>query len=274
MPDEQVGEQQEQQSQESSQEAGAQQEQQEQQQKGPEMFTREEMNANIAKNRRQMQKELKEAQQQATAYQRLQGQVSELLGSGLIDGVEDLSEFRTQAQQTIEQFRTEAEKRETEQKTLEKSLEETAKQADQYKQRYEAAQVNRSIADEAGAKALDEGALELIQMKLSPLSEVQEDGSVLVNWDITDEETGKIVRRRIPVKDAVERMEAHPTKYRGLFRATVNGGTGGEQVDGVRRTSEGEIDLANMSYQQHLEMRKKNPGLIEKALEKQRGALG
>jgi hypothetical protein len=238
------------------------------------MLTNDEANALIAKERRKMKGELTTAKQQAEAYQRLQGQVAEVLNSGLIDGVEDLSEFREAATQTIEQYRSDAEKREIEQNKLTKDLEAATNRAADFQARYEQAQVNRSIADEAGTKALDEGALELIQMKLAPLSEVQEDGSVLVSWGIKDEDTGKVVTRRVPVKEAVELMEAHPTKYRGLFKATQNGGTGGEQIDGVRRTSEGEVDLANMSFEKYLEVQRKNPGLIATALEKQRGTLG
>ena len=49
--------------------------------------TQAELDSMMAKHKRGLQSELKTAQQKAAAFEALQGQVSDLLGSGLIDGV-------------------------------------------------------------------------------------------------------------------------------------------------------------------------------------------
>jgi len=60
-------------------------------------------------------------------------------------------------------------------------------------------------------------------------------------------------------------MESQPTKYGRYFRSTVNGGAGGETVDGVKRTPDGGVDFANMDFQKFQELAKKNPGLLNEA---------
>ena len=232
----------------------------------------EQLNAYLAKNRRNMQAELESAKAKAAAFDKLQTQVSDLLQSGIIDGVEDLESFREATSQTISEFKTEREKFESEKIKLSKDLEKATKTAAESKSKYEQAMIQRSISDNAAELVVEgagrEGAIEFFQLKLSSLAEVQEDGSVLVRWDVKDEETGKVSQKMVQVKEALQAMESNPTKYGRYFRSTVNGGAGGETVDGVRRTSDGGIDFGNLSFEKFAELNRKNPAALASAAEK------
>lgn len=229
-------------------------------------LTQAELNAKMAENRRNLQKELEAAKAKAQAFDNLQGQVSELLGSGLIDGVEDLSDFRTKAGQTIEAFKTERQKFEEHSKKTAKELEAAKKQAEQFANRYNQAQISRTISDEAGPKAISPGALELIQLKLAQSCAVGEDGSVTVTMNVKDPESGKVGPKQMTVKEAVGLMESDVTNYGTLFKSTVNSGTGNQVVDGVKRTDNGNIDFENLDFEQFMQLQKKAPGAINKSL--------
>lgn len=227
-------------------------------------MTQAELNAKMAEHKRGLQKELSEAKSKAAAFDQLQGQVSELLGSGLIDGVEDLAGFREKAGQTLESFKTKEQQLVEEHKKTTKALETAQKTAKEYTERYERATIARAITDEASAKSVSPGATELIQMKLAPLAVVNPDGSVAVNMTVKDDE-GKAVAKKISVKEAVEILEADAANFGTLFKSTVNGGAGG-QVDGVKKTPEGYVDFNNLSFEKFIELQKKNPDVIQKSL--------
>lgn len=226
----------------------------------------------MAQHKRNLQRELADARSKAEAFDTLQGQVSELLGSGIIDGVEDLEDFRTIAGQTIEKAKSEAQRAADKNAKMEKDLKKAHELAAANQSRYEAAQTERAISDAAADMVVDgagrEGALEYFQLKLGPKSKVQEDGSVLVEWKVKDEETGRVEDKLVPVKQALQSMESEPTKYGRYFRSTVNGGAGGETIDGVRRTADGGVDFANMDFAKFQELAKKNPALLREAASK------
>jgi hypothetical protein len=235
-------------------------------------LTQSELDAKFAQHKRGLQRELAEAKQKAKAFESLQGQVSELLGSGIIDGVEDLEDFRNAASETIQSARTEAENASLKNQKMEKELKAARELAQTNQNRFESAMVERSISDSAAEMVVDghgrEGALEYFQLKLGPKSKVQEDGSVLVEWKVMNEDTGRTEQKLVPIKQALQSMEAEPTKYGRYFRSTVNGGAGGETVDGVRRTADGNLDFANMDFQKFQELAKKNPALLSEAADK------
>lgn len=240
---------------------------------GPERFTltQEELNAKFADHKRGMQRELAEARKKAQAFEALQGQVSDLLESGLIDGVEDLDDFRDAAAQTLHSFQSEKEQYEANQKQMAKKLEQATQEAAQSRQRYEHALIQRAITDDAADMVVDgpgrEGAIEFFQLKLGQIAQVKDD-VVQVEWEVTDEETGRTEKRFVPVKDVLKSMESNPTKYGRYFKSTVNGGDGGETVDGVKRTDDGSIDFANMDFNKFKELKQKNPQLLNDAAAK------
>lgn len=227
-------------------------------------MTQAELNAKMAENRRGLQKELTELKAKSQGFEQLQTQVSELLGSGLIDGVEDLAGFREKANETIRTFQTEKEKFEADAKKYKKDLETAQETAKNFTNRYNQAQISRSISDEAGSKVVSPGALELIQMKLAQASTVGDDGTVTVTLNVKDDD-GKVGPKAMSVKDAISVLEADVSNYGTLFRSTVNSGTG-IQVDGVKKAQDGTIDMEGLSFEKFLELQKKNPNLLEKTV--------
>lgn len=229
-------------------------------------FTQAEVDAIMAKNKRTLQQELEQARTKAAGFDELNNQVRQLLDSGLISDAENLSDFREQASATLERFKSEQEKLMDERTKQQKALEEAQKRAEQAQQRYNDAQALRAISDEAVSKAEGPGAVELIQMKLKPLSEVNpETGEVTVRYPITDED-GNTQEKKVTVAEAIEAMEADVSRYGRLFKSTVNSGAGGGVVDGVKRNPDGRIDFSKMTMEQYLELQSKNPGLIEQAM--------
>ena len=226
-------------------------------------LTQAELNAKFAEHKRSLQRELTEAKTKASAFETLQSQVSELLGSGLIDGVEDLAGFREKASQTLDTFKSEKQRAEEANKRLNSELEKERKRATEATHRYEQATIAREIADVAGPKASSVGALEMIQLKLASNAKMAEDGSVVVTIDAVED--GKAVKKAVSVAEAIAAMEAEVTKYAPLFKATMNSGAGGG-VDGVKRTPEGVVDFESMSMEKFIELSQKSPELIEKSL--------
>jgi hypothetical protein len=156
---------------------------------------------------------------------------------------------------------------------MEKKLNQAMETAKQTQQRYANAMVQRQIADDAMDLVVDgagrEGAVEYFQLKLGQLAEFnQETGEVNVRWKVTDEETGRTEEKLVPVKQALKDMEANPTKYGREFRSTVNGGAGGDTVDGVQRTPDGGLDFGRMDFNKFKELATKNPRLLRDAAEK------
>jgi hypothetical protein len=236
-------------------------------------LTQPELDAMMAKNRRSVQQQLTEAQNKAQAFDALHGKVSELLDSGLIDGVEDLDGFRTAAEEVISRHRSESETLKRNQSAMESKLTKAMKDAEDSRSRYATAMVQRQIADDAAELAVDgpgrEGAIEFFQLKLGQLAQFNhETGEVGVKWKVTDDETGRTEEKVVPIKQALKDMEANPSKYGRYFRSTVNGGAGGETVDGVQRTPDGGLDFAKMDFNKFKELSKKNPRLLREQAEK------
>jgi len=219
------------------------------------------INAAAAKNRRAMQKELAEAKQKAAAFEEFNSVFKEMAENPDADPIS----YMEQLQSAADAAKTQEQKAADSIAAMEKRLNQAQEVANQTLAKYNTATVQRSISDEAADMVVEgpgrEGAIELFQLKLGPLAEVQEDGSVLVNWEVTNE-AGRVEKKLVPVKDALKAMEANPTKYGRAFKSTVNGGAGGETIDGIGRTPDGGIDFANMDFQKFQELATKNPALL------------
>jgi hypothetical protein len=226
----------------------------------------ERVNAKLASHKRTLQQQLKDAQTKAQAYDQLQPKVAELLESGLIDGVEDLDEFRQVAADTIDQYKSEAERLADEGKKQSKMLEEARLRAEEVTNRYNQAMIRQDIINEAADKAYSPGALKLIQSELSQYAENTDKG-VVFNYPSKNED-GEIVNTPLTAKQAVEAMEAN-VDFAPLFKNTVTGGAGGEVVDGIPQ-SNGVIDFGNMSMEKYIELQSKNPGALDQSLAKVR----
>jgi len=235
-------------------------------------LTQAELDTMMANNRRNQSKRIQELEAEAQRGKDLNARVSDLLDSGIIDGVGDLDEFRSEAAKIVDQAKSDKERFEAAQSKSAKDLKAAQEVAELNQLKYESAMIERSISDDAAGVVVEgqgrEGALEYFQLKLGPKSKVQEDGTVLVDWKVMDEETGKMTDKQVPVKVALQSMEAEPTKYGRYFKSTVNGGAGGETVDGIGRTADGNLDFANMPFEKFQELKSKNPNALSEAANK------
>lgn len=226
------------------------------------------LNAVAAKNRRAMQRELAEAKKKAATFDEFNAVVREMSENPDANPLD----FISQLQEVADKAKSEEQLAKENIIGMEKKLTAAQQEAAENRQRYESAMVQRSISDSAAEMVVDglgrEGALEYFQLKLGPKSQVNEDGSVVVEWPVVNENTGKTETQLIPVKQALQAMEAEPTKYGRYFRSTVNGGAGGETIDGINRTPDGGIDFANMDFHKFQELSKKNPALLQEAANK------
>jgi hypothetical protein len=229
-------------------------------------MTQSELNALNAKNRRNMQSQLSDAQKKAKAYEALQAQVSEAISNGLFEGVETLDDFAEAAQSTIMELQSEQERFAAEQNKTSKALAEAQQRADEAIGKFNSATIDQAIVDNCpigdgpNAKAVSAGALNLVKMHLRQFAEVQPDSSVVFNMPVKGED-GSVEVKPLSAAEAIGQMEMNVRDYGTLFRSTVNAGTGVE-VDGVKRTQNGQIDIANMDYEKFIEMETKNPGAI------------
>jgi hypothetical protein len=224
----------------------------------------ERVNAKLANHKRTLQTQLRDAQQKAAAYDQLQGQVGELLESGLIDGVEDLGEFRQAAAETLDKYKSETERLADEGKRSEKLLAETAKRAEEVTTRYDQAMIRQDVINEAVDKVVSPGALKLVQQHLAAYAQNTDKG-VVFNYPVANEEGADEVKP-LTAKQAVEAMEANVSDFGTLFKSTVSGGAGDEVVNGVTRTPTGNIDFSNMSMDKYIELQSKNPGALAQTL--------
>lgn len=193
----------------------------------------EELNRFISQKKRKIMSDLSTATKKAKAFDSLQGQVQKVLDSDMFEGaeVDGLEDWVDQAQTTINQFRTDAEILGEDNKKAVKARDKAFQERDAAVEKFNTAQIKREVADHSLNRVLDEGGLEFLELKFAAISEVQEDGSVLVNWQVPDEdEEGKTKPGKVTMKDAIDSMEAQAKageRYRGVFKSTVQGGSGG-----------------------------------------------
>lgn len=236
-------------------------------------MTQAELDSRMARNRRGVQNKLDELTPKAQAFDVLNSQVQNMIESGLVDGVENIDEFKDAVENVIRSTRSEAEnaKRDMESLTVKLKKAEEAREASA--SQYANAMISRQISDDAADLVVEgpgrEGAIEYFQLKLGQLAKFDsETGEVGVNWKVTNEDTGRVEDAVVSVQQALKAMEANPSKYGRYFRSTVNSGDGGEVLDGVKRTSDGGIDFSTMSPAKQRELMKTNPGLLKEAAEK------
>ena len=71
------------------------------------------------------------------------------------------------------------------------------------------------------------------------------------------DEDGKEIKEKLPVKEAIKRMKSKPEKYGNLFKS--------EMVDGLNMFTGGksnEVDMTKMSMEKYMELRKKGKKLL------------
>lgn len=234
-----------------------------------EAIVNDRVNAKLATHKRTLQLQLKDAQTKATAYDQLQGQVGELLDDPRFEGVENLGDFRQAASDTIDQYKSEAERLTDEGEKQGKLLSDATQRADSVEIRYNTAMAKQAVTNEAAHLASTPASLKFIQQELAQFANAPDaEGGVTFDMPIKNEEGTPEFKKGVTAKEAVQALEADVTNYGPHFKSFVAGGTGsgGEAVDGVMRTQTGTIDFGKMSMEKYVELQSKNPEALMKSL--------
>jgi hypothetical protein len=231
-------------------------------------MTNAELNAKLKSHRLGLQRKLDAAEKRATGFDTMQNQVTDMLQSGIVDGIESegLDAFRQSVEQTIADHRSEADNLKAEAGKQAKALKSAEDRATTATNKFNMSTINQSITDEAADKAYSAGALNLIRKELRDKATLDDSDVATFLMNVADEE-GNVKPTRVSAKQAVEIMEADVTNFGPLFKSAVNSGAGTPvTVDGLKRNASGAIDLSKMTMEQFMEMEDKNPGLIEQSI--------
>lgn len=219
--------------------------------------------------RKALQKELTDAKSQLAEYGTLQGQVQELLDSGLLPENAEFDDFKDATSKTLEGLMSDKQKAEKAQSATAEKLTKAEKLAESRWEKFKRARVFTEVAIEGKDKARGAGALRVMQKELLPFADVADDadGTVTFNMNVTDE-NGHTESKDVNAKRAIELMEENVSEWGFLFNIAVNGGGGGEiTIDGIpRRGPKGKVDINKLTMEQFLELEQKNPQALEEAL--------
>ena len=229
----------------------------------PKTFTQEEVNKFLAADRRGHQEKytkLEESYQTVLQDKNLTGENRDRLESEL----ESLrASFRTKEQQ-IEHERQQSETKYQEQ------LKVASEAAERYEMLYTDNVIEASLRDAADKNAAwDSGQISALLRPSTSLQPVlTEDGQAsgtlapMVKFQDVDSEGNPIETLRTPM-DAVKRMKEMPKEHGNLFRANVVSGIGqGAATGGVTPGSGAHVDVDSLTTEQHMKIRKENPGAL------------
>jgi len=226
-------------------------------------FTQEEVNKFLAADRRghaEKYTKLEDSYKTVLQDKTLTGENRDRLESEL----ESLrATFRTKEQQ-IEHDRSLSETKYQEQLKI------ASESANKYEMLYTDNVIEASLRDAADKNAAwDPGQISALlrpstslQPVLNEAGEATGTFAPMVKFQDTDAEGKPIETLRTP-SDAVKRMKEMPKKHGNLFRANVVSGVGqGAATGGVTPGSGALVDIETLTTEQHMKLRKENPGSL------------
>ena len=226
---------------------------------GTGVFTQEQVNEFLAKDRRKhqekykaleqsMQKQLERVGNDNEERERLQRELDDLQAT-----------FRTKEQQ-IEWEKKQAEKK------YQSDLETERKEREKWESLYKQEKIDRSLLDAASAQ--DAFNPTLIVDLLRPVSELKADNvegetklATMINFNDIDEKTGEPIKTLRTPEDAVKRMKELPQLYGGLFRANVVSGVGAGSAEATPGANS-KVDLRKLTPEQYRKIRAEQPELL------------
>ena len=217
-------------------------------------FTQDEVNAIMAKEKRAAEAKRNEL-------------INEL--NTLKESSQLTAEEKANLEARIEQLSTEGQTKEQlakrERDKLEKKyqsdLETKSKEAETWKTRYTAKQIERDLMDAASkAEALVPSQIvDMLRAKTRLVEELDGEGKptgdYITTVDFVGEENGKPVKLSLSVSDALTRMK-EMSDYGNLFKSSAAGGTGTTSGAGNKK---GKLNLRDPKV--YAQWRKENPGL-------------
>jgi hypothetical protein len=205
-----------------------------------------ELNRLLAEDRRKNQRE---AEKLRDTHAAMKEQLEGLLQGKSID------ELREQIEQTQSKLRSAEDQAKIEAGRYQKKLKDAEDRALSNEQRLRNHLVQRTLLDAAlmDDKASTPASADLIVQILEKSSTIDLDSGE-VSVELMVEEEGIRTKKKMSPKQAVEWLEAQPSKYGPLFKSTVSGGAGGS-TDGLKRKGGG-LDVSSMTMEQYATRRK------------------
>lgn len=152
------------------------------------------------------------------------------------------------------------------QKDYEAKLEATTIAAKTWEQRFQDLKIGHTLTNSALTHEVLSNSVVLVEALLRPstrlVQDVGEDGQPLDSWTAKvkfadNDKDGKPIVLDLTVDEAVKRMKELPDKFGNLFKGTANGGLGGSTGAAGKKPN-----LDNMSTEQYMEQRKKDPASV------------
>lgn len=223
-----------------------------------------------ANHKRGLQSELAAARQQLEQLNQLKDQTAhlyEMLGDKVqFEEGSDLDDVASKIGGTLESLKSEKEKMEAANKKQAELLTAAQKEAEQNRNLYHDTLVMNDLFSQLGGdRAVSPKAAELIAKELKQFAIVEE-GKVGFKMSVTDE-NDHTAEQVVSAKDAVDLLESQ-SDWAAFFSATVNSGTGGENLDGLKRNKDGSVNLNDLTSDpvRYLELMKTNPEAVQQAL--------
>lgn len=225
-----------------------------------------------AQNKRGLQKTIAEQRRQLEDLGRLQQESTNFLGLLRDSGIQfeegsDVADVADRITESLDSLKSEKQRIEEESKRQAKALE-TAKQAAAATEAelHDTLIFNQLYRELGDNRAVSPKAAELLAKELRQFGKVGDGRKVTFEMEVPGED-GNTAKQHVTAGDAVKNLEAN-AEWRHFFRSTVNAGTGGEVVDGVKRTDSGTVDMAELAKdpQKFFDIMDKNPQLIEDAM--------
>lgn len=231
------------------------------------VFTQEQVNEFLAKDRRAQQAKLKKQQEQ---FSKMEKQLETFIAREKEGSQErmqleaDLEELRA-TQRTAEQQREHEAKRAAEKHQRE--LEEARGAATNWETMFKKSSIDRAILDAANEHNAF-NANDFIAL-LGPRAEMREqkdkDGNPtgqlvpMVAIDVQDEETGEMLRAWKSPSEAVKAMKEQPEQHGNKFRDSVIAGIGGGTATSSGGKGSAQVDPTKLSMEEKARLFKENP---------------
>ena len=226
-------------------------------------FTQDDMNRCLAEDRRKHKEK----------YERLEGSYETLLRDKTMETstratmeseLEDLrAGFRTKEQQAEVDKKRQKEEYEV-------ALGNAKKDVVKYEQLYTDTVITQSLQDAAvNGEAFNNQQIIGLLKPITELRELKDDtgktigNGPMVDFPDVDEKTGKPIKTLRTPAEAVKRMKELTETYGNLFRANVVSGVGQGAATGSGISGKtGQIDVASLTTEQYLKIRKEQPELL------------
>ena len=217
-------------------------------------FTQAEFDAKMAAHKRGLQRELAAAREQAANAGELKSQVQQLLDLGIVPDGSNLDDLST----ALDGLLTDKERYERDAAAKASELEAASAKASEFETLFRNSTREQALSAAMNGRVVNDGAAELVQLLLKDKAVYGDDHSVTFKMSVKGED-GKVTEQQLSATEALNALEAMPSKYGTLFKSTVNAGPGGTLPDGTPKNSDGTIDMSSMTYEQFADLADNNP---------------